>query len=186
MRQFHRSARRIGWIHRTQAAGCSDDDTAEAGTTCLGSQSNACSSAGSAEKGIARANISSVHSGFSSSISSGFGFSITTPFLAVCLPQTDNPQSASTHGKNKRVKNLPDTSKSPRSDFTVILAGVDGVHGRGKVEFLHDLKANPTLPKVTFALTWVVRNLHAVIIARNRRPATEDRNSCQCLARSGT
>ena len=55
------------------AAGLRLDEVSASGTTCLGEASSSCRADGKAEKGMAFANVSSVHSGFSSSMRAELG-----------------------------------------------------------------------------------------------------------------
>ena len=45
--------------------------------------------------------------------------------------------------------------------FAVILARVDGIDSRAKIELRNHLKIEPTFSNVALALPWVERNLHA-------------------------
>jgi len=135
------------------------------GAVFLGSERRACNSAGSAEKGTELAKSSSLHSGFSSSINSGFGLCIPAPLLPVRLSKANHSQRLSAHRKHQRIKRVSDQTQRSSPNFAVILAVVDREAGSLKIKIRHHIEAKAAFPNVAFALAWVVRDLHIIIVA---------------------
>lgn len=161
-----------------QAAGWRLDGVSASGFACFSPESRARSSGGRPENGTARANISSVHSGFSSSINSGsgtttagflsFGAFIFVSLLPISPSQTDDPDCAVSNSEHQRMKCFSDEPKGESANLAVILARVLIEGRRIEIKFRGSVKADPAQAKIPFAFLRVERNLHLVIVTGNR------------------
>lgn len=161
-----------------QAAGWRVDGVSPSGVTCFGSESSACNSVGSAEKGTNCARSSFVNSRTSpSSLVNGFRFAISACLPIICFAETDDSNAATCWQKAANVQPI---AQMPHGNKPILsITHLAKIGRRSKVEVLGFVKAQVALTQIAFALPWVVRHLHAVIIARRRGSAVANQQLCR-------